>query len=1579
MPDVIRVDLDYKPHIAPPEYNDDMFPANRQDDDPFFLRIGDCKFSVPPEYIEVNHRATIKSILNLRQKQSMKTKSGYRNIEILVTLWFNDIEAINGTIMDGPGGDVYYMDGLRTLIAQFKRAPFLPITNEYLNGVHQVWNVTLNSLNVSTVPEFPGCVRATLRMQPFNHMPYTQMPAEWAFHDMIAWPLYRWYYQQMISVSGASSTRLAKISNKDLTGSFTFKTINPQHIIDKNREKLTSDLLEVSLSDETVVTSLSFHLTNSLNNIQIQSQPIPTHQYLGSMDTEIVINMTSYSREDVATLRDMMDVTEMTAREYRDRFAAGFLKFENELCQLFGVNFVMVRHFNVKTVTGFPDLFEIEISLVSFDILQGSQESLKDGYNPFIDDEGKYEDLINETVPDDMNGMVHEAVIERKLNAIELYPDLELPSYEKVNKVITKINEFRTQNKLKPLGITELKNPGSPLSRYIKGAVYVDPDFYIFYPKPGDIKVSTAEQKLQLTTVNKVKSPTPSSPAAAVNNTANRELCRQIGTVLGDAALGDKIYNLWPYFTAASQETGLPIELIMGLAMQESTFNQSAGSGAGARGIMQLLPTTALAVGVNINDAQENILGGAIYLKGHIDDFNGDLTLGLAAYNAGAGNVHKYNGVPPFPETQNYVRQVPSYRDQIRSVIDGNPITSIMSNDVGQNVINQDYTTDEEDVKGFNQHGVAVGYPVDISRSADIILKDFSNDRKQVTGDELTQRMYHDAVLYDRRGTMLRAFPTFLFLIIDEGQMVDGRKLWDNYYCYHSINSISVHKTRKQPASTAHLTLSNVYGNLTTENKLVRPTEKNFWSKIEQYFFPDVTQRMLDERTDLKDHMSVQAGARVHIRMGYGSNVSLLPISFNGRITEITTGDIIEIICQGDGLELANLIIDVDNDAVNTAFRLGTEPKNIIDSILSERSSSFQYRQWGKANRFGIEHFGFAFRKDEDGFVNAIQNMALSWVGIDAIYNYDLVKNVYPADCNGDCTVMDNRTGWLKNLIEGVNEAELQMYLYGRPVWDVFQTLAQASPDYICAVQEHGFHSTLFFGMPWWEVRYRHIPIAEEIKNEPYNFFDAVKPFQQVHILSSSFDIINNDIQATEQGLITACKGNYNQDGTSGSAGVVFADLTIFPEYQRTGVVDTTTIQDLPIPTATLSEWFGTIFNVQPGKIIARRIAIGTVANSFRDMYQGELLILGDGSIKPHDVISISDNYTQMFGCCEVKEVVNTISLETGFVTTITPDLCVTSYTPDQGMARDRGQVWKYGMRGAVIGLSITRMYLKGLNLNRAKGLITLSGRLGNVLSKVKILQKAGTWFKTALAAEATVTTTGVGTVPGLISIGLTLTAWYIWGKVTDIIVEFFSDENVIKIWPLWYKDKPFVAGIKGHSKLIPGYVNPDNSDGKLPSEIATGASEGIAALPGKAIEGAKQMAKATSGKYRWPIKNVSVSCNYGKPGSWSKGYHTGTDLTGSVGDTISVVKDGIVITAGDGGAYGNYVIVDHYDGIKTLYAHMSKITVSKGKMLSAGDKVGEMGYSGRCIPEGVGGTHLHFEIRKDDQDVDPASYMQAI
>lgn len=146
----------------------------------------------------------------------------------------------------------------------------------------------------------------------------------------------------------------------------------------------------------------------------------------------------------------------------------------------------------------------------------------------------------------------------------------------------------------------------------------------------------------------------------------------------------------------AAQTYGVSEGLIKAVMHTESGFNVQASSPVGAQGLMQLMPATARRFNVsNAYDPQQNIMAGAKYLAWLLKRFNGNTTLALAGYNAGEGNVAKYKGVPPFRETQDYVRRVSSrYQNLYAQGIGNISSAHTASSDTGRVIASSDnYST----------------------------------------------------------------------------------------------------------------------------------------------------------------------------------------------------------------------------------------------------------------------------------------------------------------------------------------------------------------------------------------------------------------------------------------------------------------------------------------------------------------------------------------------------------------------------------------------------------------------------------------------------------------------------------------------------------------------------------------------------------------------------------------------------------------------------------------------------------------------------------------------------------------------
>lgn len=595
---------------------------------------------------------------------------------------------------------------------------------------------------------------------------------------------------------------------------------------------------------------------------------------------------------------------------------------------------------------------------------------------------------------------------------------------------------------------------------------------------------------------------------------------------------------------------------------------------------------------------------------------------------------------------------------------------------------------------------------------------------------------FYDMLTNDKRGRLVRAFPTYYVVFIDEGRKFGSWKLHDNFYNMNSISSINIVKSRKIAADTCTLVMNNTFNSYTME-----PDSTTTQQYADIYGLRDVfdsifspkayfdKEKRIRLRKNLPDTVVLQPGIRLHVRMGYSADGSKLPVVFNGKVAEVEIAEVAQLVAQGDGDELMNplsafgeieaLSLDAAQSTITWFKDLrgqlskgGESPRDLIAKILTAKYGGWKKAvdyvfdgRWFNDNAFGIMHFG------DPRFKNIFEQG-------------EVVQNLYE--------VADN------SLLKGINEFSsvadtkkltpiLNTSLQDKTFWDLLHLAANSGINYVGAIRDFGFRSTVFLGKPNHYYAYDYVLVDNKI-------VEKRKPFQQFHYIDSYTDIIYNSIKASEAQLKTNAIGIWQSSSPwwgreQSTVGPIYVDMNIYPEYQKTMTVDTGLLAagdggiDLGIIQHFSEEWATDVNDVRVNKATAWRVTANALKNAVKDMYLGDIGILGDPSIKPHDRIYLHDTHEDMMGQFEVEAVIHNMSVETGFTTSVMPDV-IARHQDEKESANQSIMSTAGGMLAFGVGLGIADK----VNAYMVNGkLTTVIAKSKNMYGKTgKLLDVAG-------------------------------------------------------------------------------------------------------------------------------------------------------------------------------------------------------------------------------------------------------------
>lgn len=525
----------------------------------------------------------------------------------------------------------------------------------------------------------------------------------------------------------------------------------------------------------------------------------------------------------------------------------------------------------------------------------------------------------------------------------------------------------------------------------------------------------------------------------------------------------------------------------------------------------------------------------------------------------------------------------------------------------------------------------------------------------------VVENMLIDEFLYSQKGTLIRAFPNFIFMLGDEDtDCLDGQKSWTNYYIYKSVREIKISQESDFPVSSAKIVISNSINNkknlddksIYIENDTLNIFNKNqvvsskFLEEYKEESKYEINLRIVEKRNKLDSQEVLKEGTRVHIRMGYGSNPSKYPIVFNGTIVEINIlKDTILIEAKSDGLELTDKYLDEKMNFLGNNIDLKKDASNIILDLMSKRNfktkyQNIEYNEKNLKSKYGVEHFGvYDF--------NSIETYEVT--------QNDISKNIYLSNYKGIYLNDTQSTDY-------ISESIYEFLPIGKKIWDICKMSEKSMPEFVVYPRPFLFEHRLFFGLPIWMYKFN-------IKNIQNDIYEYSKAFSQMHIVDFYDSIINNNIIIDNSNLLTNARGIYNVLGNLESTPFIISDSNIKWSNQKLKVLDNSRVQNFNIFSNLEDENLKYRELYANNRHMSIRNCISEIQNSWKEAYDGELIITGKPQVNVYDLIAINDLFGGIAGVCLAKKVTHSLNMKTGFTTSITPGLLTTNSLKYSGMS----------------------------------------------------------------------------------------------------------------------------------------------------------------------------------------------------------------------------------------------------------------------------------------------------------------------
>ena len=1067
---------------------------------------------------------------------------------------------------------------------------------------------------------------------------------------------------------------------------------------------------------DALLTDVSVNHANQITAQVLSGQETPVYQYLGAADTTVSVTYRVIGEDSLASIENFATRSAYIAREYGREKIGSSIQIDSPLTDLFGVQNAVLADHQVNTVAGLPHVYDVSLVFYAYNRIDRKAHEVEaltmdSSWNPlkYVGDPSLGKDIALKLVnflslgmatrpmvrdvlegplsfvglggflstssvdisDGELGGIdeIKQAVYENKVNQtfemMEMYPDLELPTYEEVERA------------------------GFTIPRTGDG-LYVDPDFFIRYDDMttmGQVLSQVVRDKKPVTLVDGVggKAEVDAGGKATYNQTA-KEYAEKANEAKGKSEQGSQkesgadprieaakesgkkvSFNARKDFEGAvrgyADEFGVNGKYAFGLVLAVNPSLMMEGPMKGTSGF-SAVPTS---LGYKASELNSNGLYAAAAAMKHLSDME------VKARSVSAAKIQKMKELSGGDVTESQARFIVAALYYLGLEREANE--AMLNGKMSSNLS----TMRQKIEDGIKSAGTWKKTELEKARK-DLKISERPKDSTEPTKntydptkvddpDNVAQGMLHDMMEYDQRGRLVRAFPTFLLLFIDEGRYLKGFKLSDQFFRYQAVSGLMYTNSAESASSVLTMELMNNFGSLSDASKRDVTGHAGLSEMILSLVNPsgyvkDV-ERSRRRPEGFYSSINLTTGLRVHVRMGFGSSVSKIPTLMNGTITSMEeNGDMLTVIAQDDGVELARKIrVDANSD---TSGFLTTkkEPMEIVDELLTDSQGFFKNIWAGLSNKeydehsLGLMHFGRqGVPQGVEDFMGLMSKAAL---GAGFLFPRDrqlreINMNIHPTSG----ITNEDADGWWNQVLDqfGMGEADevnININLFDKTVWDVLAISSAIAQDYVLAVHPFGFRNTIFLGKPYFPLVYGYDVEGDKVVGM------KTKTFRQMHYVDSQTSILSNDIRMMEDNMYTVAVGVLQDEGELRTTRPVFVDTNIWPEKQKTMNVDTTLnakgvwlFDKTPLVGNLLNKPFKILFD----EGVALKIAASSLRDSVKKMYDGYVMMTANPSLKPYDYVVMRDSIQDLEGTFECREVTHFLNQEMGFVSIAKPSV----------------------------------------------------------------------------------------------------------------------------------------------------------------------------------------------------------------------------------------------------------------------------------------------------------------------------------